>query len=177
MLVSFTFYSVAWAQRWGRNANSKQDQQLLKRNVIEIQNQKAGFSVGIHQQEVSGTISDHLVAPDAPEMILGTGRSKKRRNTTCLWKLQKTITREEEQLQLPKRVVQLPSQQGNVNTIHRKARIQKCPLLTLNLWESPTTRQNKDALSLPQRKEVPGQSEASRSSQQFPHSCACSVRL
>lgn len=175
--MPLTFYSVAWAQRWGRNVNSKWDQQLLKRNGIEIQNQKAGFSVGTHQQEVSGTISDNLLTPDAPEMILEAGRSKKGRNTTCLWKLQKTITREEEQLQLPKRVVQLPSQQGNVNKIHRKARIQKCPLLTLNLWERPPTSQNKDALSLSQGKEVPGQSEASRSTQQSPHSCACSVRL
>lgn len=45
--------------------------------MIKIQNQKAGFSVGIHQQEVSGTISNNLVTPDAPEMILGAGRSKK----------------------------------------------------------------------------------------------------
>lgn len=125
--MSFTFYSVAWAQRWGGNVNAKWDQQLLKRNVIEIQNQKAGFSVGTHQQEVSGTISNNLVAPDAPEMILGTGRSKKGRNTTCLWKLQNTITREEEQLQLPKRVVQLPSQQGNVNKIHKESKDLEMP--------------------------------------------------
>lgn len=55
--------------------------------MIEIQNQKAGFSVGTLQQEVSGTISDNLVTPDVPEMILEAGRSKKGRNTTCLWKL------------------------------------------------------------------------------------------
>lgn len=122
--MSLTFYSVAWAQRWGRNVNSKQDQQLLKRNVIKIQNQKAGFSVGIHQQEVSGTISNNLVTPDAPETILGAGRSKKERNTTCLQKLAKTIAREEEQLQLPKRVVQL---QGNVNKIYKESKDLEMP--------------------------------------------------
>lgn len=125
--MSLTFYSVAWAQRWGRNVNSKQDQQLLKRNVIKIQNQKARFSVGIHQQEVSGTISNNLVTPDAPETILGAGRSKKERNTTCLQKLQKTIAREEDQLQLPKRVFQLPSQQGNVNKIYKESKNLEMP--------------------------------------------------
>lgn len=136
--MSLTFYSVAWAQRWRRNVHSKQDQQLLKRNVIKIQNQKAGFSVGIHQQEVSGTISNNLVTPYAPEMILGAGRSKKERNTTCLWKLQKTITREEEQLQLPKRVVQLPSQQGNVNKIHKESKDLEMPTPDIKPLRKPS---------------------------------------
>lgn len=132
--MSLTFYSVAWAQRWRRNVHSKQDQQLLKRNVIKIQNQKAGFSVGIHQQEVSGTISNNLVTPYAPEMILGAGRSKKERNTTCLWKLQKTITREEEQLQLPK----LPSQQGNVNKIHKESKDLEMPTPDIKPLRKPS---------------------------------------
>lgn len=132
--MPLTFYSVAWAQRWRRNVHSKQDQQLLKRNVIKIQNQKAGFRVGIHQQEVSGTISNNLVTPYAPEMILGAGRSKKERNTTCLWKLQKTITREEEQLQLPK----LPSQQGNVNKIHKESKDLEMPTPDIKPLKKPS---------------------------------------
>lgn len=120
--MSFTFCSVARAQRWGRNVNSKQDQELLKRNVTEMQNQKAGFSVWIPQQEVSGTISNNPVTLNAPELYLG------QENSTHLWKLQKAITREEKQLQVLTKVIQLISPQpGNVNKIHMEIKDLEIP--------------------------------------------------
>ena len=64
------------------------------------------FWVFTHRQEVSGTISIIPVTSDASELIPGAGG--------CLWKVEEAVMGAEEQLKVPKSVVQSPPQQGNV---------------------------------------------------------------